>query len=244
MTCYWCKPIEHSYREKQFNPPGGYKPDGQNTFFQCECGQRWWCYNTFYALWSTVEDDFTWEAITRNIDDIPIAIGNPSCSLEGYGEQAIPMHKPCSNDVSDPRVSIKSINGKDTMMLQWIGDYEPLNMLRYQFEFPILHELEKWRNQIDSFRVPFVGELSRWPDPEQQASMIDHFDGKEDTFVAQLMSPKFEHQYDSGPGPISFVAGLVLLGDPNVGIIKPSYFFDPWIVEMVMSDFNHHINEQ
>ena len=77
MACSRCRDAEHSYSEKPFRPPGGSVHD---RTFTCSCGQRWWQYNDYYHLWSTVNDDATFNNIKGGCPE-PVEIGNPSRNL-------------------------------------------------------------------------------------------------------------------------------------------------------------------
>lgn len=78
MTCLKCVSIARSHAEQPFIPP---VPGPTNDTYICFCGQRWWRYNTYYELWSRVNDEATWKNILSGAVS-PIAIGNPSRNVE------------------------------------------------------------------------------------------------------------------------------------------------------------------
>ena len=76
MTCIKCEDIIHSYNGKPFFPPEGSK----HETFTCNCGQRWWRYNNYYGLWTTIDDDETWKNVKGGCK-YPISIGTPAKNL-------------------------------------------------------------------------------------------------------------------------------------------------------------------
>lgn len=78
MPCSRCQSAQHSYSKRPFHPPSGSIHD--NTFICNYCRQKWWQYNTHYHLWSTVDDNATFNNIRRGCLE-PVAIGNPSRNL-------------------------------------------------------------------------------------------------------------------------------------------------------------------
>ena len=130
MDCSDCEKTEHSFKEKPFYPPGGYKP-GKNTTHQCPCGQRWYCYNDYYCLWGRVNDDLTWKLLERNVD-VPFAIGNTCTVLPGYEEYAVdPVHEICNDEVFWPTVRLQPAKGniKETKVFQ--DHYEKQSKAKY-----------------------------------------------------------------------------------------------------------------
>jgi hypothetical protein len=236
MTCRICEnKVGHSFKEEPFFPPGGYKFKQNNTYECHQCGQKWYCYNDHFCLWGKVEDDLTWKFLINNID-VLMAIGDICAVVPGYEEHAIdPVHEVCSRKVSHPEISL---GDEKTAFLQWTGEYGRgrMNIFCHQFKFPIMSLEERFMEKIDTFRVPFVGQIRDWPDEGQRQGMIETF-GDEEKSVVYLMSAEFTHDYGDDVGPVSFISEVVLLGDPNVGLIRPGYFFDSFVVEMVNGEF-------
>ena len=84
-----CEQIEHSFKEKPFPVPGGYK---QNTTYECMCGQRWWCHNDYFCLWSKINrnDEFTWQNVQRGCK-VPVGIGNTSNTMDSEDVCVLPQ---------------------------------------------------------------------------------------------------------------------------------------------------------
>jgi len=241
MTCPDCKEIGGSFKEKPFWPPGGYNA-GKKTTFQCSwCNQRWFCYNDYYCLWGKVNDDFTWRLLVNNVDSIPIQIGSVCQVLPGYEQFDVePAHETISEKVYRPKMRLIPTRGKceDMLCFQWVGDYEPSNIYGFQFNFPILGFPEEFLSQFDKFVIPFVGKISQWPNSEMQEGIASQFEDPEmEKVLVQIMSAEFSQDYAGGKGPVSFLSGIALLADPNVGVIKPSYFFDPMVSEWEIDEF-------
>ena len=75
MACPKCSYIGGSYSGKPFH--GG----GADTYICHYCGQRWWCYNTHFCLWTTVGDERTFKNIQRGCPE-PVAISSPAINLD------------------------------------------------------------------------------------------------------------------------------------------------------------------
>ena len=240
MNCN-CDAVKRSHKEKPFYYPGAYKP-GKNNLYQCPCGQRWFCYNDYYCLWGRVNDALTWKFLLHDVD-VPFSIGGHCVVVSGYEKYATdPACDICADKVSMPTINIWSAKGEmnETVVLQWTGVYdEPGNIFRYQFEFPILMPSNEYGNSISSFLIAFVGQIKEWPNKDQRMGMASCFnDSQMEKYVAHLISAQHSKKYDDGSiGPASFIAGVALLGDPNVGVIKPARFFDPTVVECMMESF-------
>lgn len=77
-----CEQIEMSYDGHPFVPPNGSIHDRTYT---CTCGQRWWQMNSYYNLWSRIDDDATWQNVLEGCPRV-VSIGrgrNPSRNLDG-----------------------------------------------------------------------------------------------------------------------------------------------------------------
>lgn len=82
MACSECKHIEHSHREHPFL---GAISSGSETY-QCPyCDQWWWCFNTYYYLWTMVDDKRTLENIHRGCPE-PVQISAPAANLNVVNE--------------------------------------------------------------------------------------------------------------------------------------------------------------
>jgi hypothetical protein len=214
---------------------------GGNNIFQCpHCLQRWFCYNDHMRLWGKVDDDLTWKFLINGVD-VPISIGGYCVVVPGYEQHAIdPVHKICTEKVFRPKIRMEKILDDETVVVQWTGDYHQENIFEYQFNFPIAASLEKYKNDMSSLYVIFIGQIKYWPDQRQVASMAKNFDdSKMEKCIVYLMSANHAQEYGDGSiGPASFIVEVVLLGDPNVGVIRPRRYFDPLIDEMVVEEFN------
>lgn len=239
MSCPKCEKVELSHKEKPFVPPDGYEP---NVTYVCPiCGQRWWCYNDYYCLWSKINDDLSWENV-RNGCPLPVAIGNPSAIVPGYEKYAIKPQSPISeNRIPWPKVLLQGVlitDKEPSVVVQWTGDYECGigNIFSYQFTFPILCLPKQIRFSPESFHVSFLGQIRRWSNERVREQAIETFKDPEKC-IAHLVSAKFEEIHSSGPGPVSFIAEVVLLGDGTVGIIRPHTYDEPYIFADVVEQF-------
>lgn len=228
MSCFRCSHIEHSHKEKPFCAPG-YK----NTYVCENCGQRWWCHNDFLCLWSMIgaDDNLTWESVKRGCP-IPVGIGKTS-KIIGWSkcDFVMPQHPVCEyeTEVDYPRISMEKVGANETLVVQWSGDYRN-NIFGFQFKFPLMVNPEVCEDAMrDSFIiVAYIGEAKEWPllSKPTAAELVDRLGT--DACVAYLLSPPRK----KSPRGISILVDVALIGDSNVGVIKPSRFFDPGTVEM------------
>jgi len=214
---------------------------GRNNLFQCpHCRQRWFCYNEHLRLWGKVEDDLTWKFLINDID-VPIVVGGICKVAPGYEEYAIdPVSKICTKRVLQPTVRMEKILDDETAVVQWTGDYSRKNIFGHQFAFPIAASLEKYEENLSSLRVIFLGQLKYCPHQEQAKGMAEHFDDPEmKKCVVHLMSADHAHDYGDGKiGPSSFMSEIVLLGDPNVGVIRPALYNNQFSAGMIIEEFD------
>jgi hypothetical protein len=96
---------------------------------------------------------------------------------------------------------------------------------------------DKCVDQPEAFKVVFLGQAEFWPEDRNRQQIMDSF-GKEDASIIYLISSHFEQNCENGMVPLSFVAKIVLLGDGNVGVIRPRYYCDLSVVDCEMDLFN------
>ncbi|OHA80085.1 MAG: hypothetical protein A2675_01085 [Candidatus Yonathbacteria bacterium RIFCSPHIGHO2_01_FULL_51_10] len=77
-SAYWAEPKSpcHSCRSRRYTGPAARVTD-ETVTWSCSCRQRWWCFNTYHNLWTTVDDKDTWDNILRGCRE-PVAIGFPA----------------------------------------------------------------------------------------------------------------------------------------------------------------------
>lgn len=220
-ACRQCEEVSRSYREKPF-----IAPNNADTYTCPVCGQRWWCYNTYYELWTKIdiEDDFTWENVKRG-SPIVTAVRDPAVTL-GFNSTSsvLPISKRYEHEkeVHSPRSHIKNINGEETLMVQWIGDYNG-NILSFQFDFPLTFDLKRFpgiEEHISELYVVYIGKADSWPWEQNRENILKKFSRK--TNIAYLLYAPNEII----PEGISVIVEVVSLGDPNVGIIAPRDHYD------------------
>ncbi len=210
-------------------------PVGEEQYVCWCCQQRWWSYNTHYNLWTTVDDDFTWDVLRHGVD-IPISIGKPASVLPGYEDYAVkPTHKICEERSPYPKlVLMDGPSDMPTAAIQCVGDWERGNIFQHQFLFPLGGRLpdEDWmaKEKLDTFHVPFVGTVSHWPYEDRPEGLFE--DAGEKAF-AHLISDRLRINGNQA----SFIVPLVFLGDPSVGVITARHFFDDYIREVAVEKF-------
>ena len=78
MTCYKCEDADDSYDGNPFVPP---IPGGiNNDIYACECGTNWWRFNSYFHLWTTVEDPDTWINVQEGCSE-PVTVGKPALNI-------------------------------------------------------------------------------------------------------------------------------------------------------------------
>lgn len=79
-------------------------------------------------------------------------------------------------------------------------------------------------------KIIYLGKSGNYPDENIRKQITNNFQ-ENDKWVVHLISHEVTLQYSEHIGPACFVVGIVALGDPNVGIIHPQEFYDPWIFQ-------------
>lgn len=215
MSCYVC--------EKYIN---GSIPLRGNIK-TCEvCGQKWWCYNGHCCLWSKIYDNLTWENILQDCK-YPVSINPEAISgslvfaieREKFVKPSSQIRRPL---VSFPRYEVVEINGRETPVIQWIGEYDAGNMLSYQFYFPLVCPIiENWDMFLNFIQADYLGTVEGCLDEDLQRQIKKHFKDP-NRYVAYIVGTDPEVSWKGKP--ISFVCEVVLLGDSNVGIIRPQHY--------------------
>jgi hypothetical protein len=151
-----------------------------------------------------------------------------------------PCHKTAKNDVTEPTIKCQ----KDgTIVVQWYGQSHRLPGGVSQFFFPL------WvpKNDIqftmlsEFFRVPFLAPAKSWPAADEVVQMMidGPAEGDPDCFLIWAINPAItmrgeeivprnsrQRTLEEGDRPHSPCAKVVLLGDPNVGVIAPKAHID------------------
>lgn len=229
MSCVWCEAKEQKRNDEYF-------PIGEKQYVCRMCRQRWWSYNPAMMLWTTVDDDFTWDVITHNIDFV-IEITKPARVMPGYEQFAIkPEHEVCAEQVYFPKlIAMKGPGNKPTAAIQWKGEWKPGNIFGHQFCFPLDFVLpdERWLDpaKIETFHIPFVGRAGNWPYQDREA-VVARF-GDENMPLAYVISDTLTYHGQQ----VCMSVPLVLLGDRNVGVIRPGFFSDDYFRMVAVEKF-------
>ncbi|MBW2987660.1 hypothetical protein KY336_03870 [Candidatus Woesearchaeota archaeon] len=106
MVCDECKKIGHSYDgDPFFHRDVDYSRD--HPTYVCGCGQRWWCYNNFYRMWTTVDDDKTWETVLGGCQR-PVMVGKPAISVDRLYELEEEQKQKLEGEVADETEGLES----------------------------------------------------------------------------------------------------------------------------------------
>lgn len=234
MSCSFCEEKNHRFSDHAAG----------NTYVCRYCNQKWWCYNVSLDLWTTVEDQFTWEAIKRN-SRLTVSISDPAEVVEPDKEDRVLPASIAWPETFYPilrygrDIGLEAENLRDTIFVQYIGEYRNQrfgNILSLQFKFPVMLDLEQTGFgdlAPHDFMVAYLGPAAQWPTDKDRGGIMQSF-GDEGSIV-YLVSGKRAVKHESGSDIISFVSGVVKISDPNVGIISPIYYYDPSAIDCARS---------
>ncbi|MCP6720277.1 MAG: hypothetical protein KJI72_03115 [Patescibacteria group bacterium] len=128
--------------------------------------------------------------------------------------------------VAEPKVFVA---GRE-IMVRWFGVPEEDESLapRGQFFFPLTRRLEDipWIGDPRELQVVFLDQAKNFPDRGVVAQIAeDQADGAE-ALVVILCSDRSRGQYPRGEdlGTFTFVSGIMLLGDSNIGYTMPQRY--------------------
>ena len=135
-----------------------------------------------------------------------------------------------------PTVIIREIKFGKTLFpsifIVWFGEADSENMPKNaQFFFGTGYSpfSRIWLQDVESFEVVFIGKIKDWPEPEFIDSLIEMANGSSDTLISWLMSSKGEFG-----GPSSIMAHIVVLEDPDLGLIVPRLYCDLSVRDRIM----------
>lgn len=144
----------------------------------------------------------------------------------------MPLHKIYRPNVEFPTVFHG--NGNSHLLeVQWFGEADgemPPNVTipeRSQFRFPIRINPDDLAlfGDPEQFFVPFLGKARDWLSPEAAQMIIDGpGEGNPDCWLVWILNAQVG--MDFGGNPASPIANIILLGDPNCGVIVPKRFAD------------------
>jgi len=151
-----------------------------------------------------------------------------------------PEHEMAKTAVSFPTVMVRKAKPEegleeDCIAIQWYGESESPHMPEgAQFFFDILCPLDNphWIGDPNSFRVVFLGQVENWHNPGELDSWLEESGNTPNTTIAWFMSPISRVQFE----PSSFIANVVLLGDPVCGIIRPRLYRDLTVISAVKQE--------
>lgn len=157
-----------------------------------------------------------------------------------------PQHQVAENPVSVPTVVATELKVGETsvhsVFIQWFGETDgPLQLNGEQFFFDTRLEPDNpmWQGQAEIFRVVFLGPIARWPEPRFIPALIEIAHGSEDTNIVWMLS-SLPTMMDPGK-PTSPSTSIVLLADPNYGVIKPRFYCDMSVRDQVMEEFEANL---
>lgn len=140
-----------------------------------------------------------------------------------------PMHEIATTNVEVPTVSVRTLKGdgasREAICIQWFGTAELQLPNGAQFYFEPLTDKNspRWYGEPEAFKVAFIGPVRDWPRREVVQQVADSMtEGNLDGYVAWFVSGKFPEPHPTAVLVVASIATrVVLLGDPNVGVIRP-----------------------
>jgi len=144
----------------------------------------------------------------------------------------MPLHKIHKPNVDFPTV-FRGDGESHLLEVQWFGEADgemPPNVTipeGSQFRFPIRidpDDIALFGNP-EQFFVPFLGKAKDWLSPETAQKIIDGpAGGDPNCLLVWILNVQVGMDFDGNPA--SPIARIVLLGDPNCGVIIPKLFAD------------------
>lgn len=139
-----------------------------------------------------------------------------------------PAHSVCERKVEVPTISVEEKDGRRTVVVQWFGKASSAELKKDdQFLFPFTTGVDaiQWFGHPEQFRVSFLGQIKNWPNPEAIPQLLEGFKS-EDAWVFMVASSLYSRKTQRGVVCACFMGAIVMLGDPNVGVITPVPFYD------------------
>jgi hypothetical protein len=150
------------------------------------------------------------------------------------------------NSVSVPTIVDTELCTGDTKLrsvfVQWFGEVDgSLKLDGEQFFFDTMCRPDDllWQNNLQTFRVVFLGPIENWPQPNAIPALMRMANGDENTNIVWLLSPLANPVDPNKPSSPSMP--IVLLGDPNYGVIRPRPFCDMSMRDQVMAEFEANL---
>lgn len=157
-----------------------------------------------------------------------------------------PSHQVAENQVSVPTVIATELKAEDetlrSVFVQWFGEVDgPLKLNGEQFFFDTLCPPEDpmWQDKPETFRVVCLGPIKNWPSPSAIPMLMEMSGGDENTNIVWMLSSLAMAVDPSKPSSPSMP--VVLLGDPNYGVIKPQPFCDMSVRDQVLAEFEANL---
>lgn len=139
-----------------------------------------------------------------------------------------PVHKVCRVNVEHPTILVEEQLGRKVVLVQWFGEAWNTDLGTSQFLFPLTMKFDdaRWLREPELFRVAFMDQVKNWPNKDAISAIAHGLQNGEETWVIWVVSSYYAQRTTAGIRCASFMCGLVMLGDPNVGVITPKRFWD------------------
>ena len=185
---------------------------------------------------SSVLDDPNAEQFTKIASQYGVEVHLPRETLAGSQkrETVAPAHEMMTPIVRVPTISVRERGNGDEkrnkVCIQWFGEANCVlpNDAQFLFESTASPEAPHWCDEPEAFKVIFIGPVRKWPrqDIVQQVADIVA-NGDLDRSIVWMVSSKFpQHHPTATYAPASLMTPVVLLGDPDCGIIRPRHYCD------------------
>jgi hypothetical protein len=162
------------------------------------------------------------------------------------------MHEMITPTVKVPAISVREMGEGDdkrkAVYIQWNGRSDECELpgdAQFLFESNSLPNSECWCGDPAKFNVVHLGPIRDWPDPEMVQSFADRIaNGNPDTDILLVTSSEFTKRDANGHlAPATFISTVILLGDPNCGIIRPRSYTDLTVLDQTNSTVEAKIPE-
>jgi|GEM_PF-2505713 len=166
------------------------------------------------------------------VQDVGVEVGSSTSDLD----ELMPEHPVCTTLVEVPTVRLqpKGLNcrnrptefeGQVEIVVQWYGDDNggELSQRNLQFAFPLITDPDAihWFGHPEWYRTAMLGPLKNWPNKDALAQMIREGRSAESTIIYVMTARLGMDDGRGGCVPSALIVGVVSLGDPIFGVIRP-----------------------
>lgn len=155
-------------------------------------------------------------------------------------------HEVAMQKVSVPTVLVKElvagVRREEPVCIQWFGEGDMRVPSGHQYFFGLMSkpDAEFWQGKHGDFRVAWLGPAKDWPRPELRDEMAETAGGP-DGWIALLVNGNLPTMNSAGMGPTCRAVAVILLADPLCGVITPTAYSSPEVLDEETDKINPRI---